>query len=210
MDEPVLTPDIRALLEGAGIVVPADAEARLRRYVELLAEWNGFASLLSERDIGLAASVHVPDTLSLTPFVRDHAGAGGLLDIGSGGGFPAVPLAIVLPELPVVLVERSVRKVGFLRKAAGALGLNRVDIVHGEFPRAVRGLAPGVITARAVENPARLRRGLAEFIAAGSVFLCQSGLTWDEPAGMFHVEPVDDLWKTRGVRRGSLAIVRRA
>lgn len=209
MHGPILTSGIRSLLEVSGIAVPPEAEMRLQHYVALLEEWNGFASLLSARDIGLAAAVHIPDALSLAPYVRDFAGATGLLDIGSGGGFPAVPLAIVLPDLPVTLVERSAKKVGFLRKVAGALQLERVNIVHGEFPRAVAGFTPGVITARAVENPARLRKGLAGFIAAGSVFLCQSGLTWDKSADLFHVEPVDDLWKTRGIRRGSLTRVRR-
>ncbi|MFP4502130.1 MAG: 16S rRNA (guanine(527)-N(7))-methyltransferase RsmG [Candidatus Hydrogenedentota bacterium] len=201
---------LRALLAEDGVAVPDEAEARLAAYCALVREWNGFASLVSRRDAALLESDHIPDALSLAGYVRRYAGAGPWLDVGSGGGFPAVPVKIVVPEAPLVLIERNAKKVGFLRKVIGALGLEGVELRHGSYPEGARDIVPSVLTARAVENPGKLRRPWAEGVAGGAIFLCQSRVKWDDAHEMFHVEHVDDRWKTCRLRRGDLVIVRRA
>lgn len=187
------------------IPAPEPLETALTRYAALLREWNRVVSVVSEGDLARLADRHFADSLSLAALVRQEAGeAGHLLDIGSGGGFPAIPVKLVLPALRVTLVERSEKKLGFLRKLAAALGLKHITFVHGEFPRAYRGSVPHVFTARAVEKPERLYPGLKPLLAAGSVFLCQS----EAEAGLleetFSVHPVADWWSAQGYRRGRL------
>jgi 16S rRNA (guanine527-N7)-methyltransferase len=195
------------LLEAEGIAVPSDAGARLAKHCALIREWHSYLSLVSTGDLPLLEQIHVPDSLSLAALVQRY-GADGLLDIGPGGGYPAVPLAVVLPDVQMVLVERSVKKVGFLQKVCAALELKNVHLVHGEFPRAVEGIGASVVTARAVENPAKLTRALLQRVSAGAVYLCQSGLLRETVAETILVSPVEDLWKTRGLRRGDLRVVR--
>lgn len=192
------------LLEESGISWGEDASQRLDRYVALVRRYNDYGSLVSHGDLALLESVHVPDSLSLAPFVqRATAGGGDHLDIGTGSGFPAIPLAIALPALSMTLVERSTKKVGFLRQVQGALGLTQLTILQGEFPMVLSRRDFASVTARAVERPERIIKGLVPFIEAGAVFLNQSG----EPGllrDMFHVEHIQDAWTDTGLRRGEL------
>ena len=207
MPELALSPLCRQLLEADGVPVPEDTEARLATHCALIRAWHDYLSLVSTGDLARLESEHVPDALSLAGLVRQY-GSGGLLDIGPGGGFPAIPIAVLLPEVPMILVERSAKKVGFLRKVCGSLGLKNVHLVHGEFPHAVAGMAASVITARAVENPAKLTRGLAERVACGAVYLCQTGVSWDGALAGVRGVPVEDRWISAGLRRGDLRVVR--
>jgi 16S rRNA (guanine527-N7)-methyltransferase len=200
----------RALLTSEGIDLSEAAEAKIAAYCELIAEWNDFSSLVSAGDLQAVWPKHVADSLSLAGEVLRVAGPGGtLLDIGSGGGFPAIPIKIVLPGLRVVLVERSKRKAGFLQKAIGALGLDGVTIGEGDFPREVKPEGAQVVTARAVEKGKKVLASITQVLEPGMVFLCQSGDPRGELGDTFHVEHVEDGWTEAGLRRGTLYRVRR-
>jgi 16S rRNA (guanine(527)-N(7))-methyltransferase RsmG len=198
-----------ALLEQEGIAVPADIQGALNRYAALIREWNPRASLVSSGDIEEIERRHFPDALSLARFVI-HACRGQelLLDIGSGAGLPAIPLKLLFPRMPVVLVERSERKVAFLKKVVAHLGLKEIRIVCTSFPEGMAGYSPRVITARAVERPGSVVRRILEFMPKGTTYLCQSAVPLDPPEG-FHVERVSDAWTRAALRRGSLRVVRR-
>lgn len=106
-------------------------------------------NLSSVRDMDAAVWVHVIDSLSglLVPQVRD---ARGLLDLGSGGGFPGLALAAMLPDVPVTLVESEGRKADWLRRASAPFPNVRVVADRSEtLSRAERGEHP-LVTARAV------------------------------------------------------------
>lgn len=207
-------------LEDKGLTVESEASARLESHIQLVREWNRVVSLVSRPDVAALDTRHVVDSLSLAPVLAAKGlGAGLVLDVGSGAGFPAIPLAVVLPELRVILVERSERKVGFLRKVVGALSLGRVRVVCGEFPQVASDFRPDVITARAVERPAMVIEATAGFVEEGAVFLCQAGDPRELLPEMFHVEPSEprfhvehweDDWTRDGLRRGSLYLVSRA
>ncbi len=108
-----------------------------------------------------------------------------------------------------ILVERSEKKAGFLRQAASDLGLPEVAVVLGEFPHVVKDRKADIITARAVERPEKVIKGIIPFIKDRGMYLCQSGDPSRWLRGMFHVEPVVDAWSDAGLRRGSLYCVRR-
>lgn len=200
----------RHLLERADVPMDADLEARLEQYFGLIRQWNGFVSLVSQGDLAKLEENHVADSLSLVPYVWRACGENGLLlDVGSGAGFPALVLKMALPGLRVVLVERSERKVGFLRTAVGALKLEGVEIRCGEFPGVAEGIVPQALTARAVEKPERVLRDVARWLPAGCTFLCQLGAPEGSFREMFHVEHIRDEWSEAGVRRGELYLVRR-
>lgn len=203
---------LQTLMQEDGLVLDATMERLMARHLEVLRAWQPVASLVSKRDLADLWTRHVADSLSLTLLVRRFAsgGLGTLLDIGSGGGFPALPVKVVLPGLRVCLVERSERKVGFLCKLVRTLGLSDVSVVHGEFPVAAAGVVAEVMTARAVERPTRLLTAFTERIAAGTVFLCQNEATAEQLAGRFHVEQVLDGWTAAGLRRGGLWVVRQS
>ncbi len=205
-----LCPAVLELLREAGIPLDDAQMEKLAAHVRQVREWNRVVSLVSRSDLQELERRHVVDSLSLVAYVREAASGGGrLLDIGSGGGFPAIPLKIALPELSVTLVERSERKVGFLRHVVAVLGLEDVEIIWGEFPRDAPESGVSAVTARAVEKPGKLARDLGLWLPEGANFLCQSGDPRPLLEGMFHVEHIRDTWTEAGLRRGELYRVRK-
>ncbi len=198
-------------LAANGITVPPNWHDALEAHLNLIRHWNDFSSLVSRHDAATELEAHVLDSLGLAPHLARRAGKEGLvLDIGTGGGFPIVPLKLTFPEQPMCWVERSAKKVGFLRKVLGELALGGVILVHGEFPQAVPTLCPQVITARAVEKPGRWARKLGPYLEKGAVLLCQSGEIEDTLGKTFHVEQIEDNWTKFGWRRGRFSLIEAA
>lgn len=197
----------RELLRVDGVLLGEEQVAQLEKHVALVREWNSVVGVVSTAEVESLWERHVVDSLSLAGvLVRLGISGGNLVDIGSGGGFPAVPLKIALPELTVMVVERSEKKLGFLRKVFGALGLKGVEFKHGEFTVGMLTQETDAITARAVEKPERLVGSIAKAMGPATVFLSQSGAKFGDG---FLAERVEDEWTRLGLRRGSLDIVRR-
>jgi 16S rRNA (guanine527-N7)-methyltransferase len=180
----------------------------LQKFGDTISEWNDYAHLVSSGDLRQEGA-HVVDSFSLAPIVASALQSdGGLLDIGSGAGFPAIVLKIVLPGLRVVLMERDRKKAAFLRKTVGMLGLRDVKVVNGSFPTAVPDGYFGAITARAVETPSVILPAIGRFLTPERCFISQSP-SGDEYFGDgFDIEVVDDDWDRLGLRRGSVRVVR--
>lgn len=190
------------ILAASGYSEPTeDLQHRLKDYIELLAAWAEPLSLVSATDRH-HFSAHIADSLSLIPYV---AGSAALIDIGSGGGFPAIPIAAACPELPVLLIERSAKKAGFLRKVVARLRLIHTGVCHGAFPDAWQTKRNACITARAVEAPDVFYPALRAVLTPGQRLLYQGA---PPPTQYFPLEwlhgPIEDAWSARGLRRGTL------
>ena len=94
----------------------------------MLLAWNAAINLTAVRDPVEIARRHVVDSLAAVPLLR-RLGARSFVDIGSGGGFPGIPLAAALPAERAVLVESIRKKAAFLEAAAGATGLGERVVV---------------------------------------------------------------------------------
>lgn len=194
------------MLAQDGLTFQETAIALLNRHIELVRQWNPVVGVVAKGEIDHLWERHVADSLSLAAVVnRLGRGKGTLLDIGSGGGFPAIPMKVLLPGIKLILVERSERKVGFLRKAVAALEISEVSIILGEFPRDVGRVVPDIITARAVEKPRVLAPKIAKFLSKNAVYLSQTGVSLESD---FLVEKVRDSWTESGLRRGTLELIR--
>lgn len=181
----------------------------LEQYLELLMEWNSFARLVSKTDEKHIVSRHVVDSLSLVNVVEAATGSDSAphLDIGAGGGFPVIPMAIALPGAEFVAMERSAKKSTFLRKAASDLSLSNLRVIPGMFPESAPDEHPSTITARAVENPERMLRSILNWLPSGCTFLCQSSDPQKcLPAG-FDCTVVRDAWTDKRYRRGALHLI---
>jgi 16S rRNA (guanine527-N7)-methyltransferase len=109
-------------LTALGLDVPAGARIALDDQVRLLLAWNGAINLTAIRDPVAIAREHVLDSLTAVGVLRS-AGATTILDIGSGAGFPGLPLAVALPAARALLVESVGKKATFLATVLDALGL---------------------------------------------------------------------------------------
>lgn len=137
--------------------------------------WTAAINLTSIRDPAAVARAHVLDSLTAVAALRAR-GITGVLDLGTGGGYPGLPLAVALPAERVLLVEPTVKKARFLEAVVGATGLaERVDVA------AVRAEALAddpahrrrwsAITARAVASLADLVELSFPLLAPGGVLV---------------------------------------
>lgn len=109
--------------------VPPNAPALLARYGEMLLEKNQVMNLTAITDPRDVAVLHLLDSLALTGLVglEDRT----VVDVGTGAGFPGVPLAIARPSARVTLLDSLGKRVDFLRESCRTLGLDNVECVHG-------------------------------------------------------------------------------
>lgn len=115
-----------------GLSLPPSARDALLRYGALLLRWSRVHNLTAVRDLDEVLTLHLLDALSLVGPLRERwpTGAPRLLDVGSGGGVPAVPLAILLPAWRVVALDKVAKKVAFLTQVRVELQLSNLEPVH--------------------------------------------------------------------------------
>jgi len=109
--------------------IDPSTEAQLRRFLEHLLETNRSFNLTAITDPTEAWDKHVLDSLTLLPDLRELAEGSKVIDVGSGGGLPALPLAIALRGLHFTLLEATAKKARFLEETAKLLGLEHVSVV---------------------------------------------------------------------------------
>ena len=123
---------MEALLSGVqrlGLDLGEEQIALFQRYFQELVEWNLRTNLTAITDYREVQTKHFLDSLTVSLVIpRDVTANGTLMDVGSGAGFPGLPLKILWPGLRVTLVESVGKKAAFLRHLAGALGLEGVEV----------------------------------------------------------------------------------
>ena len=150
--------------------VSRETQARLEIYDDILLAWNRRINLIAAGDEGTVWERHVADSLALLPLLPAHVIPG--IDLGSGGGFPGLVLAVAA-DRPFHLVESDQRKAAFLREAARAA--QAPVVVHAKRIEQVKMEPAGVITARAVAGLPTLLRWSARLLAAGGVCIFPKG-----------------------------------
>jgi 16S rRNA (guanine527-N7)-methyltransferase len=106
-----------------------------KQYEQELLEWNERFNLTAIRDPEDIRIKHFLDSLTCTLALREMPPAR-LIDVGTGAGFPGIPLKIIQPSLRLTLVESVGKKAGFCRHVAGALHLDRVDVLQSRAEEA--------------------------------------------------------------------------
>ena len=112
-------------LVAMGVAVSPAQQGRLTAHLELVAKWNRVHNLTAVRETAQMVVLHLLDSLSILPHLE---GARAIADVGTGPGFPGIPVAIVRDEASVTLVESSHKKCAFLQQAKTELALANVAI----------------------------------------------------------------------------------
>jgi len=168
-------------LAALGIDLAPPAQAKLLAYATLLYKWNKTYSLTAMREQDKAVSHHLLDSLTVLPFVP----AGSLLDVGSGGGMPGLPLAIAHPDLQVTLLDSNSKKTAFLRQAAIELALPNISVHCGRVEQYHPAIGFSAITSRAFSE-------LADFVCLSRHLLAPNGY-WLAMKGVWPHEEIGRL-----------------
>ena len=169
-EEPVREPADVAVQERLLARYPHAADG-LARYADLLAGDGVVRGLIGPREVGRLWSRHLANCAVLEELVPEGAL---VADVGSGAGLPGLPLALVRPDVRVVLVEPLLRRATFLGEAVSALGLeDRVEVLRGRAEDV--GLEVDVVTARAVAPLDRLAGWTLPLARLGGILLALKG-----------------------------------
>lgn len=169
----------------AAVTLAPELAERLEAYYRLLSNWNTRINLTG---LNLAeVSPEALDRLLIEPLVAARhvpLSAARMLDVGSGGGSPAIPLALAVPRLQTVLVESKTRKSVFLRETVRALDLTSASVVTARFEELLSRPdlheAHDLVTLRAVRLETRTLMTLQAFIKPGGLaFLFRSSTAPD-------------------------------
>lgn len=171
----------------AGLTLPSELAAQLEVYYRLLATWNTKVNLT-----GLALSDVSPDAvdrLLIEPIVAAKYVPGStarMLDVGSGGGSPAIPLALAVPRVRLLMVESKTRKSVFLREAVRALSLKDAEVVTARFEELLARPdlheAHDLVTVRAVRVESRVLLTLQAFAKPGGLLFLFRGAGTSDPS----------------------------
>ncbi len=163
-----------ALLSGArelGVALSDAAAAALLRLLDELTHWNRAYNLTAITDRAQMLTHHLLDSLSVAPFVQGSTVA----DVGTGAGFPGLPLALLAPQRRFVLMDSNGKKQRFVAHAARALGLTNVEALHARVEE-VRPAQPfDTVVARAFAALPQMLEWVAPLCGPGTRVLAMKG-----------------------------------
>lgn len=154
-----------------GVAANAEQLDQLAAYLAELRHWNRAYNLVAPGDVDHLETRHLLDALSILP----HLGDGELLDVGTGAGFPGLPLAILRPGMAVTLLDSAGKKVRFLRHVVRRLGLDNVHPVQARVERFTRTPAYRTITARAFASLQDFVEAVRHLAGPGTQLLAMKG-----------------------------------
>jgi 16S rRNA (guanine527-N7)-methyltransferase len=168
MDEtPFDAATVDASLRAAGVGQGARETAALTEFVTLLKRWSRVHNLTGTQDSRELVERHLVESLAL----RSWLVGGRVADVGSGAGFPGVPLAICEPARHFTLIESRAKRASFLRHVVAALELANTVVAHSRAEDLPADSPFDTVLARAVARPARLLEIVRPLMAPGSILL---------------------------------------
>jgi len=119
-----------------GLAISDSQKQQLLLLLQQLLKWNKTYNLTAIKDPQQALTHHILDSLSVIPFLQQqiieskHPQSKSLIDVGTGAGFPGLPIAIMCPELMVSLLDSNSKKIRFIRQVTHQLQLQQVKVIH--------------------------------------------------------------------------------
>jgi 16S rRNA (guanine527-N7)-methyltransferase len=191
---------LSAGIAALGLTLPAGAEEKLLAYLALLDKWNRVYNLTAVRDAERMVSHHLLDSLAAVPFFDRPVvalspspqpspleGEGvnvalrapkpiNVIDVGSGGGLPGIPLAIARPDLQVTLIDSIAKKTAFLLQAKAELGLANLTVVTSRVEDYPPETGFDEITSRAFSDLREFVTQTRHLLKPGGRWLAMKGL----------------------------------
>lgn len=176
MSNPVTNAEPSTLLaEGlktAVVPMSASQQEKLLRYVALLNKWNKTYNLTAVREPERMIGRHILDSLAVLPFIN----ATNVLDVGTGGGLPGIPLAIARPDLCITMLDSLQKKTTFVRQAIGELELKNAWVVCERVEQFQSPEKFTIVISRAFAELGDFVRGAAHLVTEGGRMFAMKGV----------------------------------
>jgi len=152
------------------------------KYMEVLKDWNTKINLTAIEDDREIIIKHFIDSMSILPYVKDHEQK--LIDVGTGAGFPGIPLKIVNKNIEVTLLDSLDKRVKFLNEVINSINISKIKAVHGRAED--MGVSPiyrekyDIAVARALSNLPVLLEYCLPFVKINGIFIAMKGSNTEE------------------------------
>jgi 16S rRNA (guanine527-N7)-methyltransferase len=164
-------PKLASGLARLGLEAPENAIENLLAFVDILKEWSRTYNLIAPQDRNALLGRHILDSLSIAPWLRP----GSLLDVGTGAGFPGLPLAIIMPEMEVTLIDGAGKKIRFIRHVGRTLKLTNIHPLHQRVETLEEGKGFANITSRAFSSLSDFANLVRPYMDADTRLLAMKG-----------------------------------
>jgi len=168
----IMNNHFKNLLKEAGLDITNRQLEQFETYFKLLVEWNEKLNLTAITDLEGVYVKHFYDSVSLVQAMEINDQT--LLDVGSGAGFPSIPLKIMFPNLKVTIIDALQKRIKFLEVLVKELDLD-VTLIHGRAEEFKKKHCFDVVTGRAVANLTMLSELCIPFVKVGGYFLSMKG-----------------------------------
>ena len=182
--------DLELVFDKLGIGYTEEMDAKYRFYMESILERNRHVNLTAITDTEDFIKKHYIDSL-LCGMSAEFRSGGRVIDVGTGAGFPGIPLKILYPELQITLMDSLKKRLNFLDEVIAALGLEKIETLHGRAEdlghQAVYREQYDYCVSRAVANLTTLSEYCLPFVKVGGVFVSyKSGSVEEEQKDAEH------------------------
>ena len=147
------------------------AQNKLLQFLKLLQKWNQHYNLTAITDLPKMVSHHLLDSLSIAPFIQGTK----ILDLGSGAGFPGIPLAVFFPQKQWTLLDSNGKKTRFLTQAKVELQLDNVEVVQARIGQWQTAQKFDAIVVRAVGSIHEIIAKTQHLLTGGGCWLFMKG-----------------------------------